>query len=297
MFPEEGQLDMPKLLMQLRPAIQRMRGKKIVIKLGGSLLREREAISHILEETALLQALGLQFVVVHGGGPEISLAMEREGLKPRFINGLRVTDKRAIEVVKRVMFDEINRDLAERSRQFGAKVRRLSGFSDRIVHVEKLLLENGDDLGFVGKVASIDTGALVESFREEAIALIATMGVADNGVCYNVNGDITAGEIATALSADELIFLTDKPGLLADIGDEGSTLPFLSVEELRSLIESEVIKGGMLPKVNASIKALRGGVKRVFIADGRVEQLLLKLIILSEWEQGELSSCGSLLAA
>jgi acetylglutamate kinase len=260
-----------RVLMEALPYIQAFRGKSIVIKYGGSAMDDPSLRESFAGDVALLANVGIRTVVVHGGGPQISVAMAAEGIEPHFVDGLRVTDAATLAVVQRVLAGMVNPDI----------VRLLGGRGVRAVGVTGLdaglftASPRHPQLGFVGEVSRVDT-ALIEALEEQGmVPVVAPLGRADDGHVYNLNADTAAGALAVALAAQKLVFLTDVEGVYRDPAQPDSLISRMTGPELDELMASGTVGGGMLPKLRSVQEALGGGVHQAHILDGRIQHALL----------------------
>jgi acetylglutamate kinase len=269
------------VLIEALPYIQRFRGDTVVVKFGGSIMEDDQAITNILKDIAFMECVGLRPILVHGGGKAISRQMREQGLKSTFVKGLRVTDEAAIQVVEAVLNHEVNPKLVEGLLSFGCKARGMHG--DDLLRVERHTESDPDtgtslDWGYVGRVVQADPEP-IEAFLQAGITPVITpLGRGDDRRIYNVNADEAAAAIARALRARKLVFLSDVPGLLADAGDRTSRISTVKVAEVDELIQRGVIDGGMLPKIQGALDALKAGVRKTHIIDaGMPHSLLLEL--------------------
>ncbi len=262
------------LLIEALPYIQKFLGKIVVVKYGGNALAGASddfAASTFAQDIALMHAVGIKPVVVHGGGPQISAMMERLGKKPEFRDGLRVTDAETVEIVSMVLLGNVNPQLVAAINIHGARAVGISGQDAGLLRVSQRDLS----LGFVGDIASVDSTILKSMLADSAVPVIATIGSDATGQAYNVNADTAAGAIAESLGAEKLIYLTDIEGLRVDADDPTTLVRQTSPEKLRAMIRNGSVDGGMIPKVESCIHALEHGVKRVHILDGRIAHVLL----------------------
>jgi acetylglutamate kinase len=273
------------VLLEALPFIREFYGKTMVIKIGGHAMVNDEILEETVKDILLLYFVGIKPVVVHGGGPEISEKMEKLGLKPKFVEGLRVTDKETIEVVEMVLDGKINSKIVSMFIKNGGKAVGLSGKDGLLIVAEKkvMKLKKGSeeavvDLGFVGETKLVNPEILRILLDNGFIPVVSPVSADLEGNVYNLNADNVAGDIAGALKAKKLIMLTDVPGILRDVNDKSSLISRIKLSELEKLLEKGVIKGGMLPKVDAIVKALKGGVEKVHVIDGsRKHAILLEL--------------------
>lgn len=262
------------VLIEALPYIRTFFGKTFVIKYGGSAMTDDELKKAVILDVILLKYVGVNPVLVHGGGPEISQWMRKVGKEPRFVNGLRVTDAETMEIVQMVLAGKVNKDIVGLINRYGGKAIGLSGHDGNLITARQL----GGDLGLVGEVETINAGLLHLLNQEGYIPVIASIGAGYDGESYNINADAVAGDLAAALKADKLIMLTDVEGIFADEGDPRSLISALEVDRARRMIAEGRISGGMIPKVEACIKALESGVPRTHIIDGRrLHSLLLEI--------------------
>ena len=269
------------VLIEALPYIQKFRGDTVVVKFGGSIIDDEASYANILKDIAFMELVGLRPVVVHGGGKAISRRMTEAGLKPNFLNGLRVTDAETIKVVEQTLNHEVNPHLVEVVEGFSCKAQGIHG--QDIISVQKHTdtdPQSGEtlDWGFVGDVTRVDVSPINHALENETIPIITPIGKDADGQCYNINADAAAGAIARELHARKLVFLSDVPGLLKDPEDPDTLMSTLRLNEVEQLIKDGVISGGMLPKVGGAIKALHAGIKKTHIIDaGMTHSLLLEL--------------------
>ena len=272
-------------LIEALPFIQRFRGRTFVIKYGGSAMESDEAVERLLRDVVFLEAVGVNPVLVHGGGKAISARMREAGLAARFVNGLRVTDEASIRIVEDVLDREVNPRLVRTIGDFGGRAR---GFSGRdVLRAEKLPpVDSGkggtEDIGFVGRVTGVETAELEKVLHEERVPVVSPVAQGPDGHTLNVNADEAAAAIAGALRADKLIFLSDVPGIMRDREDPQSLLPTVRADQVDGLIRQKVLEGGMIPKVQGAVAALRKGVGKTHMIDGRLAHALLLEIFTNE---------------
>ncbi len=262
------------LLVESLPYIQRFANRIIVVKYGGNALAgsdETTALQSFAQDVALLRAVGMKPVVVHGGGPQISAMMERLGKKPEFVGGLRVTDAETIEIASMVLLGNVNPQIVNAVNSFGAQAVGVSGQDAALLRVR----QRDPQLGFVGDIESVDASVVQSLLNDGAIPVIATIGSDGHGQAFNVNADTAAAAIAGALGAQKVIFLTDVPGVLRDRKDPQSLVARATRSEIAEMIATGVIDGGMIPKVESCLQALDAGVSDAHILDGRIEHVLL----------------------
>lgn len=267
-------------LLEALPYIRAWRGRTIVVKIGGEALDDDSLTSLVAEDLALLTLVGLRVVVVHGGGPQVSAAMRTAGIEPTFISGLRVTTDESMEIVRQVLVGSINNSLVARLCSAGLRAVGLSGADAGLIVAEKVTGAGGEDLGNVGRVASIRADVLDSLLDEGYTPIIASVAPDAGGAPLNVNADAVAGALASAIAAEKLVYLTNVDGLYGDLGDRGSLISELKADELRVMTES--LSAGMRPKASSIVSALADGVGKAHILDGRVPHALLLEIFTDE---------------
>lgn len=255
--------------------IRQFRGKTTVIKLGGSLLEDEEARRHILLDIIFMETVGMRPVVVHGGGKAITQALADAGIKAEFIRGRRVTDPATLEIVRKVLAGDLNRQLTNEIEQLGGRAINLSPDTTNVLFGEKLITDDGVDLGAVGHVTRVDRDVIEGLSYTDQVPVIPSMCAGPEGELYNVNADTAAMAVAQALGAEKLVFLSDVNGVRRDKDDPSTIIHSLSADEARELIASGVIDSGMIPKVEACLQTLDRGVGKVHIIDGRLRHSLL----------------------
>lgn len=265
-------------LLEAMPYIEKYQNKVLVIKYGGNAMISEELKKSVMRDLTLLRFVGINVVLVHGGGPEISETLKRMGVESRFVGGLRYTDEETAEVVRMVLAGKVNKELVHRLQMLGAKSVGMCGIDGGMLLCEK----ESDELGYVGKIVSVNTGVITDSLANGYLPVISTVGYDNEGHIYNVNADTAASAIAGALGAESLILMTDIRGLLRDKEDEDSLIRKVYVSDIPSLINEGVISGGMIPKINCCKEAIRRGVDRVFITDGRVKHSILLELLSDE---------------
>jgi acetylglutamate kinase len=264
-------------LIEALPYIQKFRGKLFVIKYGGSAMDDESVVDRLLRDIVLLEAVGINPVLIHGGGKAISQRMRSAGQKPRFVNGLRVTDAEAIAIVEDVLDNVINPDIAARIIKFGGAAVGVHGKNVLVGRKLPLQKEGGAevDLGFVGEVVDVRAAEIEDAVHREVVPVISPLARDEAGAVYNINADIAAGSIAGRLSAEKMIYVSDVPGLMRDPADPNSLIPSVSRRQIEKLVADGVITGGMIPKVESATHALRQGVRKVHFVDGRIPHALL----------------------
>ena len=266
--------------------IRKFRNRVTVIKLGGSVMEDSEALGHILLDIVFMETVGMRPVVVHGGGAAISRAMAKAGIEARFIQGRRYTDEKSLAIVEEVLAGEVNNALAQRIEECGGRAMNLNFESTNVLNGERLQLPNPDggdpiDLGFVGRVTSVDKLVIENLCYAGQVPVIPSMCEDDNGQKYNVNADTAATAVAQALGADKLVFLSDVNGVRLDKDDPESLIHSLTDVKAKQLIQDGAIAAGMIPKVEACLDTLERGVKKIHIIDGRIRHSLLLEIYTS----------------
>lgn len=260
-----------KVLIEALPYIQRYNNKIVVVKYGGSAMQSEDLKRAVMGDIVLLSLIGIKVVLVHGGGPEISDTLKQMGRETQFIDGLRVTDKETAEVVQMVLAGKISKNLVSLIGNMGGRAIGLSGMDGHMIEAEKLR----DDLGYVGEIVNVDPTPILDVLDKGYIPVVSTIGYDRQGNSYNINADTAASRIAGTLKAESLVSMTDISGLLRDKDDASSLIPVVNVSEAPHLIREGIISGGMIPKVECCIEAIRRGVKKVFIIDGRVPHSIL----------------------
>lgn len=261
------------VLSQALPYIQKYNSKIVVIKYGGNAMINEELKMNVIKDVVLLSEIGVKVILVHGGGPEINRTLDKMGKETQFINGLRYTDEETIDVVQMVLAGKTNKDLVKLIMQKGGNAVGISGVDNQLIIAKKH--ESEDDLGYVGDVDKINPNIIIDMLDKGYIPVIASVGTDEEGHTYNINADTAAAEIAGALGAENMILVSDIPGLLADKDDEGALIPLVHVYEVNSLIEKGIIGGGMIPKVDCCVRAIRQDVKKAVIIDGRIPHSIL----------------------
>ena len=261
------------VLSQALPYIQKYNSKIVVIKYGGNAMINEELKMNVIKDVVLLSEIGVKVILVHGGGPEINRTLDKMGRETQFINGLRYTDEETIDVVQMVLAGKTNKDLVKLIMQKGGNAVGISGVDNQLIIAKKH--ESEDDLGYVGDVDKINPNIIIDMLDKGYIPVIASVGTDEEGHTYNINADTAAAEIAGALGAENMILVSDIPGLLADKDDEGTLIPLVHVYEVNSLIEKGIIGGGMIPKVDCCVRAIRQDVKKAVIIDGRIPHSIL----------------------
>ncbi|MBO5617842.1 MAG: acetylglutamate kinase [Pseudobutyrivibrio sp.] len=266
-------MDKAEVLIEALPYIQRFNRKIIVVKYGGSAMIDEELKKQVIQDVTLLKLVGFKPIIVHGGGKEISKWVEKTGMTPEFVNGLRKTDEPTMEIAEMVL-NKVNKSLVQNVQSLGVNAIGISGKDGGLLKVEKKL-SDGKDIGFVGEITDVNPKILMDLLEKDFLPIVCPIGMDENFVTYNINADDAACAIAKAVSAEKLAFLTDIEGVYKDKDDPDTLISELSVEEAKKLIGDGFIGGGMLPKLNNCIEAIEEGVSRVHILDGRIAHCLL----------------------
>ena len=268
------------VLIEALPYIQKFNRRIIVVKYGGSAMANPELQRSVIQDVTLLKLVGFKPIIVHGGGKEISTWVEKAGMTPEFVNGLRVTDEATMEIAEMVL-SKVNKRLVTMVQELGVRAVGISGKDGGLLRVDKKY-SDGQDIGFVGDVKSVDPKILFDLLEKDFLPIVAPIGLGDDFCSYNINADDAACAVATAVGAEKLAFLTDIEGLYKDINDPDSFISRITVDDADKLIDGGVIGGGMLPKLSGCIEAVRKGVGRVHILDGRVAHCLLLEVFTRE---------------
>ncbi|MDE2585520.1 MAG: acetylglutamate kinase [Betaproteobacteria bacterium] len=270
------------ILAEALPYIKRFHGKTIVVKYGGNAMTDEHLKQCFARDVVLLKLVGLNVVVVHGGGPQIENLLSRVGKKGEFIQGMRVTDAETMEVVEMVLGGQVNKDVVNLINHAGGKAVGLTGKDGNMIRAKKLMLPNKDnpedmiDVGQVGDIVQIDPSLIGHLESGNFIPVIAPIGVGKDGETYNINADVVAGKVAEILKAEKLVLLTNTPGVL---DKAGQLITGITPKQIDDMVEDGTLSGGMLPKIGSALDAARNGVKSVHIIDGRVEHALLLEIL------------------
>ena len=266
------------VLVQALPNIQHYTGSIVVIKYGGNAMINEELKQQVMEDIVLLRCIGVNVVLVHGGGPEITETMKRMGKESRFENGLRVTDRETVDIVKMVLAGKVTKTLVSLLESRGGNAIGLSGMDGGMIRA----VQKDERLGYVGEVCEVNVKPVKDLLEKGYIPVVSTLGCDRQGNIYNINGDTAAAALAGALGARRLILMTDIDGILRNREDPSSLIPEMTVAQARELQDSGVISGGMIPKVACCIEAIEQGVKKVIILDGRVPHAILMELLTSE---------------
>ena len=284
-------LQKAKILVNALPYIKKYYGQTIVIKYGGSAMVDKTARKQFIKDVVLMKYIGINPVIVHGGGPEINEMLQKIGKESKFIAGNRVTDGETVEIVEMVLSGKVNKGIVADINKYGGKAIGISGKDDNMILVRQKYIEEKSenseeikkiDIGFVGEIENINTEIIKMLEKSDYIPVISSIGTDKNGQTYNINADYVAGEIAGKLNADRMIFLTDVDGILLDYHDKQTLIDEIDVYHVNKLIEKGIISGGMLPKVNTCLKAIEKGVENVIILNGKLEHSLLLELFTEE---------------
>ena len=278
MYEEVSNAERAEILTQALPYIRRYNGKIVVVKYGGNAMINETLKMQVMEDIVLLWLVGVKVVLVHGGGPEISELMAKLGKEPVFVDGLRVTDKETVDIVQMVLAGKVNKTLVNLLESRGGKAMGISGIDGRLIEAEM----KNEKLGYVGNITKIHIKPVTDLLEKGYIPVISTVGCDRDGNTYNINGDTAAARIAGALGAERLIMMTDIAGILRDKDDPSTLIPEITVPEAAALREEGVISGGMIPKVECCVDAIRSGVENVIIMDGRVSHSILMELLTDE---------------
>ena len=271
-----------RVLVHALPYIQDYSGKIVVVKYGGNAMISEHLKDSVIRDICLLQLIGVKVVLVHGGGPEISDMLKRLNIESKFIGGLRYTDEAAVDVVKMVLSGKVNKELVSLLTHTHGKALGLCGIDGQMLLAERKLGPNGEDLGYVGDITKVNEQPILDALNNGYIPVIATVATDEFGQAYNVNADTAAARIAAQLRAENLILMTDIAGLLRNKEDPSTLIPFVNVSEVPFLKRKGIISGGMIPKIDCCVEAVRRGVERAHIIDGRTPHSILVELFTDE---------------
>lgn len=266
------------ILVQALPYIKKYAGATVVVKYGGNAMLDDELKSAVMSDIVLMQLVGINVVLVHGGGPEINAMLAKIGKESRFVGGLRYTDRETIDIVQQVLAGKVNKDLVQLLEDAGGKAIGLCGLDGSLLKADKLEA----DLGFVGEIREVNADILRSAAKDGYIPIVSTVAAGYHGEVYNINADVAAARIAAELGAMKLILMTDVRGLLRDKEDESTIIPVVNVSDVRRLKKEGVISGGMIPKIDCCVDAVRRGVGRAHIIDGRIAHSILVELFTDE---------------
>ncbi len=259
------------VLIEALPYIQEFRDSTVVVKLGGSVLEDPDIFESALRDIVFFETVGMNPVIVHGGGKDISAKLNEMGIETHFINGLRYTCKDTIGVVDEVLHDTVNPRVVDAIGKHGGKGKPLSGKA--VLKAEKM--KSDDDLGFVGEITKVDVSPIQNMIRENEVPVITPLAIGEDGHTYNINADVSACKIAEALKARKLVFMSDVPGILEDPKDESTLISTIRIDEVNGLVENGVISGGMVPKIRSAVSAIQAGCRKVHMIDARLQHSIL----------------------
>lgn len=265
--------DKARVLIEALPYLQKYYNKVVVIKYGGNAMVNDELKQAVMSDIVLLSLVGVKIVLVHGGGPEITEMLGKIGKESRFVGGLRYTDEETADIVQMVLAGRINKDLVSLLTSHKGRAMGLCGIDGNMLTAKKLIAE--EDLGYVGEIENVNVKPILDTLANGYIPVIATVACDSYGQVYNINADTAAARIAAALGAENLVLMTDIRGLLRDKDDESSLIPVVNVSEVPHLVRQGIISGGMIPKVECCVEAVRRGVRKTFIIDGRIPHSIL----------------------
>lgn len=266
-------IEKAKILSQALPYIQKYHDKIVVIKYGGNAMENEQLKQNVMEDVVLLSEVGVKLVLVHGGGPDINQTLQKVGKESKFVNGLRYTDKETMDIVQMVLAGKTNKNLVNMISKLHAKAVGISGMDGHIIEAQKMVSEN--DLGYVGQIVKIHPELIFKLIDDGYIPVVASVGTDCQGNIYNVNADLAASAIAGALNAENMIFVSNVPGVLKNPEDEDSIMTNIHISDVPKLEEDGIITGGMIPKVECCVDCVRQGVKKTVIIDGRVPHACL----------------------
>ena len=274
--------DKSQVLIDALPYIQKYNNKILVVKYGGNAMTNKELKDAVMNDIVLLSLVGVKVVLVHGGGPEINDMLKKLNIESRFVNGLRYTDDATVDVVKMVLAGKVNKELVQLLAQHKGSAVGLCGIDGEMLVAEKKKTDDGQDLGWVGEITKVNTKPILDALENGMVPVIATVATDEQGNTYNINADTAAARIAAELGAENLILMTDIAGLLRDKDDPTTLIPEVNVSEVPFLKRQGIISGGMIPKIDCCVEAVRRGVSKTVIIDGRVPHSILIEILSNE---------------
>ncbi|MDR2572103.1 MAG: acetylglutamate kinase [Oscillospiraceae bacterium] len=276
-------LERAQILVEALPYIQKFTGKVVVIKYGGNAMISEELFDAVIEDIILLQLVGINAVLVHGGGPEINEMLDRLGMESRFVNGLRYTDKETMDIVQSILCGKVNKDLVSTIVRKGGSAVGLCGLDGKLFEAKKMKRGDGEDYGYVGDITKVNPEIVHQAIKDKHIPVIATVAYGeDKETAYNVNADTAAAKLAIALGAEKLILLTNTHGVLREKNNETSLIKLIETSEIDGLMTQGIIEGGMIPKIECCADAIDGGVRRTHILDGRIPHSILIEMLTDE---------------
>ena len=268
------------VLIDALPYIQKYHDKIVVVKYGGNAMTNNELKDAVMNDIVLLSMVGIKVVLVHGGGPEINAMLKKVGKESKFIGGLRYTDEETIDIVAMVLCGKVNKELVSALQMHGGKALGLCGCDGQMIVAQKLTGEV--DLGYVGDIKKVTTKPIIDALNNGYVPIISTVGIGEDGQSYNINADTAASRIAACLRAENLILMTDIVGLLEDKDDDSTLIPTVNVSEVPYLKKKGIISGGMIPKIDCCVEAVRRGVRKTSIIDGRIPHSILIELLTNE---------------
>jgi len=276
-------LERAQILVEALPYIQDFTGKVVVIKYGGNAMISEELFEAVIEDMIMLQLIGIHAVLVHGGGPEINDMLDRLGMQSRFVNGLRYTDRETMDVVQSILCGKVNKDLVATIVRKGGSAIGLCGLDGKLFEAKKMDKSDGEDYGYVGDITTVNPEVVLQAIQDGHIPVVATVahGI-DDDTSYNVNADTAAAQLAVALEAEKLILLTNTRGVLKEKDNEDTLIKQIQTYDIESLMEQGIIAGGMIPKIECCADAIKGGVRRTHILDGRIPHSILIEMLTDE---------------
>lgn len=269
------------ILSEALPYIRKWSGKTVVVKVGGEAIDSDDDLQSFVADVVLMRFVGMNPIVVHGGGPQISATMRRLGKEPSFAGGHRHTDAETMEIVKMVLLGQVNNKIVSQMNAHGGRAAGISGEDGNLLVARRTGGPNGEDLGFVGEVETVNPEILEGLIEKEFIPVVAPVGAGPDG-SYNINADLAAGALAAAVGAQKIVFLTNVPGLYRDLGDDSSLISETTAEQLQKLLKEGALSEGMIPKISSTVAAIEAGVPQAHILDGRVQHALLLEIFTDE---------------
>ena len=269
-----------KVLIDALPYIQKYSGKIVVVKYGGNAMTNEELKNAVMSDIVLLSLVGVKVVLVHGGGPEINDMLKRVGIESKFINGLRYTDAATVDIVKMVLAGKVNKELVSHLTRHKGKALGMCGIDGHMITAHKM--EGDVDLGYVGEIVNVNTTPILDAIKDDYVPVIATVACDEEGQTYNINADTAASRIAAELGAENLILMTDIVGLLKNKDDPSTLIPTVHVSDVPFMKRQGIISGGMIPKIDCCVEAVRRGVRKTCIIDGRVPHSILVELLSSE---------------
>ncbi len=269
-----------KVLIDALPYIQKYSGKIVVVKYGGNAMTNEDLKNAVMSDIVLLSLVGVKVVLVHGGGPEINDMLKRVGIESKFINGLRYTDAATVDIVKMVLAGKVNKELVSHLTRHKGKALGMCGIDGHMITAHKM--EGDVDLGYVGEIVNVNTTPILDAIKDDYVPVIATVACDEEGQTYNINADTAASRIAAELGAENLILMTDIVGLLKNKDDPSTLIPTVHVSDVPFMKRQGIISGGMIPKIDCCVEAVRRGVRKTCIIDGRVPHSILVELLSSE---------------